>query len=82
MMQHGTAAASSLPPPLSPLEVDAILDVCLGRELFSKPCGCGLVHDHAAWSALPYVGDMHDEDVVLELRNCRCGSTLAIEVVR
>jgi hypothetical protein len=45
-----------------------------------KRCGCGLTHDAAAWSCLPYVGVQRDEFEALELRNCPCGSTLAIEV--
>ena len=45
-----------------------------------KQCGCGLSHDAAAWRALPFVGFMLDEAETIELRNCACGSTLAIEV--
>jgi len=34
--------------------------------------------DPAKWAALPFVGEM----LGLELRNCECGSTLAIEKVQ
>jgi hypothetical protein len=70
-----TPAATSL----SSLEVDAVLDVCLGEDdLFSKPCGCGRVHDAEAWASLPPAGEMRDEEENLELRTCVCGSTLAV----
>lgn len=41
--------------------------------------------DASAWHALPCIGSMPTEDddgnpCTLELRNCTCGSTLAIEV--
>ncbi len=45
-----------------------------------KSCGCGRIHDAFAWIALPYVGVMADDVESLELRNCACGSTLAIAV--
>lgn len=47
-----------------------------------KTCGCGRVHDAAGWAALDLAGSglMDDgEGGFLELRNCACGSTLAIE---
>lgn len=34
-----------------------------------------------AWVALPTCGNMETEDDHLELRNCGCGSTLAVEMV-
>lgn len=45
-----------------------------------KACGCGLEHDYFAWSRLPYLGVMGDAHEAIELRNCACGSTLAIEL--
>jgi len=45
-----------------------------------------LKHDAAAWSALQVVGeqrlaaDQHGPEIHLELRNCTCGSTLAINL--
>lgn len=76
------AFASTLPPPApSPLEVDAVLDVTLGAELAPpvKVCGCGRAHDAASWSALPLCGVQDDgEAEPYELRNCPCGSTLAV----
>ena len=52
----------------------------------TKTCGCGLVHDESRWLELPFVGYQDFPAVAelqaerLELRNCRCGSTLAIRV--
>jgi len=48
-----------------------------------KVCGCGREHDAASWSDLPLVGFMDldaDGDERLELRNCPCGSTVAVEL--
>ena len=49
-----------------------------------KTCACGAVHDAARWAALEMVGRHHDDEFPvfpdLELRNCICGSTLAIKV--
>lgn len=46
-------------------------------------CGCGLVYDRPAWERLVLVGgmDANDEEhptEILELRNCACGSTIAV----
>jgi hypothetical protein len=38
---------------------------------------CERVHDSYAWSNLPAIGVMMGS---LELRNCPCGSTLAVEL--
>lgn len=76
------AFASTLPPPpaLSPLEVDAVLDVALATDLAAllKRCGCGRVHDGEAWSRLPYCGVQEDGHERFELRHCECGSTIAV----
>lgn len=45
-----------------------------------KACGCGARHDGTGWAGLPLVGWNDDGVEVLELRNCPCGSTLAVEV--
>lgn len=49
---------------------------------FPKVCGCckAAIGEHL-WSALLYRGVQEDEVQPLEMRNCRCGSTLAIELV-
>jgi hypothetical protein len=52
-----------------------------------KRCGCGRVHTPEAWQALRLAGclDALDDDGVpytLELRDCGCGSTIAIELPR
>jgi len=44
-----------------------------------------LRRDERRWQKLPLVGFQHydaDEDVVVELRNCSCGSTLGRRVRR
>lgn len=46
-----------------------------------KICGCGVVHYPGVWTELSFVGFMDDCDGGrLELRNCVCRSTLAVEV--
>ena len=42
---------------------------------------CGRAHDSDTWAALHFVGVQPGEPD-LELRNCLCGSTLALEVPR
>lgn len=85
--------ASTLPPPalLSPSEQDTVLALALSADLAAelveeetawanpvKVCSCGREHDAAAWKALPYVGVQDDVDCRFELRNCVCGSTIAV----
>ncbi len=41
-----------------------------------KTCGCGRAFTAAAWARLPYVGIMAG---CLEMRNCLCGSTIAVK---
>jgi hypothetical protein len=47
-----------------------------------KRCRCGARYDAAGWLALPYLGvqQLDAGEPRLELRNCTCGSTLAIEL--
>ena len=46
-----------------------------------KTCGCGALYYPGVWTELAFVGFMEDGDGGrLELRNCTCGSTLAVEV--
>lgn len=68
---------------------EAILNHLLGVMLEPPPvpdfkrCGCGRLYTAEAWQALPYVGVQRlDDEPDLELRNCACGSTLAIPVTR
>lgn len=50
-------------------------------ETFPKSCACGRVHSRDAWVALPNRKVWHvDETLTMELRDCTCGSTLAIEI--
>jgi hypothetical protein len=52
---------------------------------FLKRCdACGFEHDRAAWERLPLrryepKGDLVAGEI-LELRQCRCGSTLAVDL--
>lgn len=41
---------------------------------------CPAIYTLACWRALPFVGIQHGGELPLELRNCECGSTLAIEL--
>lgn len=44
-------------------------------------CSCGATYTRAQWAKLPYVGEQDDFDGgVVELRNCACGSTRAIQL--
>lgn len=45
-----------------------------------RSCGCGLSFTVEEWVLLPLIGEMGDEIETVELRNCHCGSTLAIEM--
>ena len=47
-----------------------------------KSCSCGRAISRAAWLNLPLVGIQRcdGEPYDLELRKCRCGSTLAIQI--
>lgn len=45
-------------------------------------CACGKVYDDASWARLRYLGIQSAPDLPdVELRNCRCGSTLGREVI-
>jgi hypothetical protein len=47
-----------------------------------KTCNCcGRRYSWLRWCCLPYLGTMQldESDPVVELRNCRCGSTLGLE---
>lgn len=52
-----------------------------------KQCGCGKAYTKPEWDNLHKVGQLHtpaDEfgpDEILELKNCSCGSTMALEVL-
>jgi hypothetical protein len=45
-----------------------------------KQCACGAVYTADEWTSLEYVGPMDDgDDGELELRQCDCNSTIAIQ---
>jgi hypothetical protein len=53
------------------------------RSPIIKVCSCGQEYTLEEWSALPYVGlfDIdEDDDQAAEMRNCPCGSSIAIEL--
>jgi hypothetical protein len=69
-----------MPKDFRPVDEHAI-DVLLakfGREPWTKRCGCGNGYNLAAWMALPLVGHQKDDVEDLELKDCQCGSTLAV----
>lgn len=46
-----------------------------------KKCGCGTEHYAGSWTELSFVGFMDDGDGGrIEMRDCGCGSTIAVEV--
>jgi len=48
-----------------------------------KHCACGRYFDEEGWRRLPLVGKMDDgEGGELEIRNCRCGSSISVPVAR
>lgn len=53
----------------------------LGRPV--KTCKCGLAYSRPEWEGLALVGTQPSDTerllITLELRNCRCGSTICIE---
>lgn len=54
--------------------------------IFIKKCGCGRRFSRAQWDALTYVGridtpaDAYGPAESCELRNCSCGSTIALDL--
>lgn len=54
--------------------------------MFPKTCYCGITHTDVAWKNLVLVGYQrfeetdHEPEMLLELRNCKCGSTLMISI--
>lgn len=55
---------------------------------FLKTCGCGKKYDLAQWSMLPppkaggFQSDPYGHQIGLALKNCSCGSTLAVRVLK
>jgi hypothetical protein len=63
-----------------PLPGSAPIETALRLEVSRCNC-CGRAYDAEGWVTLFYVGEQSDGlGEVLELRNCPCGSTLAIDV--
>lgn len=58
--------APTVPPPPSTIPAPA-----------DKPCACGAVHDVFDWLHLALVAEAWEG---LQLRNCRCNSTLSVEL--
>jgi DNA-binding response OmpR family regulator len=53
-----------------------------GSSAIVKQCSCGREYDREAWLALSLCGRIHvpGGDVSLELRNCVCGSSIAVQI--
>ncbi len=79
----GGGALGQAPRPVSAAQ-DLAIDRLLAqhaRAPWRKTCACcGAAHDLAAWLALPLRGRQVDEIEDLELRDCGCGSTLAVAI--
>ncbi|HLK36054.1 MAG TPA: hypothetical protein VKU41_04830 [Polyangiaceae bacterium] len=45
-----------------------------------KVCSCGRPFDHAQWMKLPFAGVLDGDGEKLDLRNCSCHSTIALEL--
>lgn len=68
--------------PLGPRACNPCKGTGLRAILPAKRCGCGASYTTLTWQRLPFVGTMEDDVETIELRNCACGSTLAIVVDR
>jgi len=49
---------------------------------FPKRCACGASYTAEQWQQLRERGHQPDGDQVLEYRDCRCGSTIAVVAMR
>lgn len=47
-----------------------------------KRCSCGREYTRESWEALQYVGVQIDDVETFELKNCLCGSTIAVAIAR
>jgi hypothetical protein len=80
-LDHFQIEFTRLPQPELRAPHEHAIDCLLARysaEPWSKACGCGRTHSLAAWIALPLVGHQKDDVEDLELKDCQCGSTLAV----
>jgi hypothetical protein len=70
--------------------VDEVAGRELERELahralaapWRKTCSCGIAYDLAGWKALPFKGIQPDPEEPLELKDCACGSTMAVVLTK
>ena len=80
----GGGALGQAPRPVSAAQ-DLAIDRLLAqhaRAPWRKTCACcGAAHDLAAWLSLRLRGHQIDAVEDLELRDCPCGSTLAVVVL-
>ncbi len=49
-------------------------------DAWPKQCGCGCSYTEHEWALLKFVGTMVDDVESCELRNCACGSTIAMPI--
>jgi hypothetical protein len=47
-----------------------------------KICPCGCAYTEHEWKMLLLIGTMVDEVEAIELRNCKCDTTLAVEILQ
>jgi len=62
----------------STTKVTDIVELRQLRGPVIKRCACGAAFTQRQWNALKLVGYHSDDVEELELRNCGCGSTIAI----
>lgn len=62
--------------PFNPYVLEALLEALRRRKDTEvvKVCACGREYTRSGWKSLPVVGSMGS----VELRNCRCGSSIAL----
>jgi DnaJ-class molecular chaperone len=66
--------------PTGPMACGSCNGTGLRAVLPAKKCACGATYNTRTWEKLDLVGTMEDDVETIELRNCMCGSTLAVVV--
>jgi hypothetical protein len=78
-----SGGAASVPPPAGASPAASVLPDWRKK----CPC-CGTVYTWEGWQALPKIGkvwvteDEHGDEQVLESRNCTCGSTQSVDLMK
>jgi len=50
------------------------------NDPWPRGCACGLRHTREQWFGLRLIGTFPESDAELELRECKCGSTLSVDL--